>query len=125
MLSLEGAESYVDSTVVYGVLAGLLVLVAVVWAWYVHNRLWQTSMLRDGADGFAAARDAGLKLLPVGYGACIRMEGSVAGDPVVLEWRGGLLGTYTLVRVGEKESKRAFIDSGTRLYAALRGDEEE
>ena len=124
MLSLEGAESYVDTTVVYGVLAGLLVLVAAVWIWYLHNRLWQTSMFRDGADGLNAARVAGLTLQPLGYGACIRMQGNVQGEPVVIEWRGGFLGTYSLVRVGKQESRREFIDTHLRFHAALRGEEE-
>jgi len=114
----------VDATVVHGVLAGLLVLAAAVWVWYVHNRLWQGSILREAADGLRVAKTVGLQMAPLGFSARVNMSGRVDGIDVRMEWRGGPMGAVTLVRIGDQEWKYPLITTDSGIRAALRPDAE-
>jgi hypothetical protein len=116
----ESAASYVDVSVLTGALAGGLVLLAALWAFYLLNWLWQGS-LRDEHRGAIdlAVGDLGLRLEVPGLRARVVAEGVYDGRPLRVEWRGGLQGAHSRVRWGAQRWDGAPLADAAALRAVL------
>ena len=108
-----------DATVLNGALAGLIVAIAAVWGTYVINRLWQAYLAETVADAIDEAQRLGLPLVEPRYGARQAVEGRLDGRPVRVEWRGGLLGEYTVFIEGKQSRAVPLIRDGAALREAL------
>lgn len=91
------ASTYVDITVINAVLAGLLVLLGALWALFGVSRLWQQSLQNDAREALFAAERLGFAVQPVSTGARLVAHGVVRGQPVRVEWRGGVWGAHSVV----------------------------
>ena len=96
-------------------MAGLLLVVAGVWAWYAFNRLQQQWLLANAGPALDHAEARGLKLRPLGYRARV----VAAGPDVVVQWRTGILGPRTVVRTASGRRCVALITDAAALEAAL------
>ena len=114
-------STYVDVTVVNSALAGLILLVGMIWAVYAFHRLWQGSLAEDAAAGIDAAEASGLVLQPAGFGPQLLAEGEVDGERVQVVWRGGVLGARSVVRRGRRSQRLPLIADAAALEAALGG----
>ena len=112
-------STYVDVTMVNSALAALLVLVGAVWALYLLHRLWQTSLAEEAAGALDEAVARGLVLHPPGFSPRLVVTGEVGGQPARLEWRGGVWGARTRVRVGSRRETVPLITDAAGLAAAL------
>jgi hypothetical protein len=108
----------VDVTVINGGLAGVLVILAAVWGWYVRNRLWQQSIVEDAAEAIEGAVQMGLILNPLGYGARVVAAGVLSGKEVKLVWSGGIWGARTRLYVDDAIWKVPFC-TGLRALETL------
>ena len=116
---LDGIASYVDVTMVQGVLSGVIVAGAAVAGRYMMNRLWQKSLLADSRPALQAAEAAGLQIRPLGFGALIRAEGTVGGRPVRIQWRGGVFGERTAVWVAGQRTVLPLVRTAAALNIAV------
>ena len=91
------ASTYIDITVVNAVLAGLVVLIGALWALYGMSRLWQQSLYREASGALAAAADLGFAVQPASTGPRLVARGAIQGQPVRVEWRGGVWGAHSVV----------------------------
>jgi len=104
-------------SIINSVLAGLLLAVAGVWAWYAFNRLQQRWLLDAVGPALDRAEARGLRLSPLGYHPRLV---AVSGD-VEVQWRTGILGPRTLVRTAGGRRAIALVTDGPQLDAALDG----
>ncbi len=119
-MDLEGIDTWVDLSVLNAVLAGVLILLAAVWALVVFNRLWQLWLSTQAADGIGAAQAQGLVLQPMGLRARVIASGVVAGRSVRVEWRGGVTGPHTRVVQGGAKRRLPLVTDAAQLAAALK-----
>jgi hypothetical protein len=112
-------STYVDVTMVNSALAALLVLVGAVWGLYLMHRLWQTSLAEESAGALDAAAALGLVVHPPGFTPRLVATGDLGGQPVRVEWRGGVLGARTRVRVGGYRQTLPLVTDAEGLAAAL------
>ena len=103
------------------VLSGIIVIIGTVWAWYALNRLMQESLQREAAAGLEAARAAGFALRPPEFRARLVAMGTLDGRDVRVEWRDGVLGPRSVVRVGGRSRRTALITDAATWAAALHG----
>ena len=73
-----------------------------VMAKYVMNRLWQKTLVASAEDAMSAIEAFGLQVHPPGFGPVIRATGQFAGETVCIEWRGGIRGETSRLRLGKK-----------------------
>ena len=116
---LDGIASYVDVTLVQGVLSGVVVASAAVAGRYMANRLWQKSLIADSEPALRAAESAGLRILPLGFGPCIRAQGTVGAQSVRIRWRGGVFGERTSVWVDGRRTALPLLRTAAALHAAI------
>ncbi len=114
-MDLEGAETWVDATVVHGVLAGVLVVLGLLWALALWNAARRAVLREEVAGALAAARALGLCERQPGFRPAVVVEGEVGGRPVRLAWTEGLRGPACRLRLGRGR--------GRRLPPARTGDE--
>lgn len=116
----ESAASYVDVSVLTGALAGGLVLLAALWAFYLVNWLWQGSLRDENRSAVdLAVGDLGLRLQAPGLRARIVAAGVYEGRPLRVEWRGGLQGAHCRVQWGAQRWEGAALPDGAALRAVL------
>lgn len=113
-----------DVTVINSVLAGLLLVVAAPWAWYMLGRLQQGWLLEECATALDRAAALGLALRPTGFRARLVALGEVDGRPVRLEWRTGVLGPRCRLRQGDAAQPLPLLRSSAEVDAALLGEAE-
>lgn len=116
----ESAASYVDVSVLTGALAGGLVLLAALWAFYLINWLWQGSLRADGQAAIdLACGELGLRLQAPGLRARIVVAGERDGRPLRIEWRGGLQGAHSRVSWGSRRWEGDPLVDGGALLSVL------
>lgn len=113
------ASTYIDITVMNSVLAGLVVLVAALWALYVFSRLWQQSLLDDAREALQAAPELGLAVAPLRTGPKVVASGQVGGRAVRVEWRGGIWGAHSVVVAGGHKTVHPLLADSGSLAAAV------
>ena len=101
------------------VLAGLLIAVAMPWIWLLFQRLWQGSLLEEAGEAIALAQSRGFVLDPGGFRARLVARGELSGEPAVLEWGGGPMGTWSRLRVGGVRRTLPLLTSSVELAALL------
>jgi len=105
------------------VLSGLIVAVVAAWLKYAFNRLWQKSLASDASEALEYAVSLGLRVLPVGWGPAVVVEGQLDGKPIRLEWVGGIRGERSRVRVGELRESMPMLRTAAELQSVLGGEE--
>jgi hypothetical protein len=101
----------------------LLVFGLAVLAVYMMNRLWQRSLLVDAASAMETAAALGLVFDPLGFGPRVRAVGVWAGEPVVVTWAGGVLGSRTLFSRAGYRSVHRLIGTEDEMRGLLGGEE--
>ena len=118
-----GVASYIDSTVVQSALGGFVVLVLAVMGKYVMNRLWQKTLMASASEALAAASSFGLHVHRPGFGPVIRATGEHLGEPVRVEWRGGIRGETSRCRIGGRKETVPLIRTQADLARVLGSEE--
>jgi hypothetical protein len=95
------------------------VLLAALWTYYVLNRLWQQSLAEEAAGALAEASALGLDVRPPALGACLVAVGQIEGQDLRLEWRGGLYGERSVLRLGQSTRDLPLLRDAAALRAAL------
>jgi hypothetical protein len=113
------AGTWVDASIANSALVGLLVLVVGLWGLYLVNRLWQLSLAEQCAAAIDAAGARGLALRRGGLRARIVAVGTVGAERVRVEWRGGVLGTRSVVIRADLIARGPLIESEAALDDAL------
>ncbi len=104
------------------VLAGPLVLLAALWAWYMLNRLWQIEVEERAAAALASVGELGLVLRPAGLRARRVAVGRLStGEDARVVWRGGLRGLRCQVSVHDREAETPLLLDREALTQAIRG----
>ena len=116
---LDGIASYVDVTMVQGVLSGVIVASAAVTVRYMTNRLWQKSLIAESEPALRAAEAAGLRIRPLGFGPIVQAQGVVGLQAVRVRWRGGVLGARTSVWVDGRRTALPLLRTAAALNAAI------
>ena len=114
-MDLEGAETWVDATVVHGVIAGVVVVLGLLWALALWHAARRAVLREEVAEALAAARALGLRERRAGFRPVVAVEGEVDGRPVRLAWTEGLRGPACRLWRGR--------GPGRRLPLARTGDE--
>ena len=104
-------------------LGGIAVLVLAVMAKYVMNRLWQKTLTVSAADALASLPLHGFSMQPLGYGPVVRATGKIDGKPAYIEWRGGIRGETSVLRVGGRKRRLPLVRTGSDLERLLFGEE--
>lgn len=108
-------QLYLDETVCYSILAGILVLLAGTWV------LWGAGWLRRvelQAIAEPCARALGLSFRPEGWGAAVCAGGTLAGRAVEVRWHAALTGA---VRVHARVDATWVEVAADRVEAEVRG----
>ena len=119
-MELEGVETWIDVSVLSGILAGFLIFLGAFWAYYLFNRLWQGQLSEQAAAAIRAASDHGLTVHPAGYRARLCATGQVDDEAVRVEWRGGVLGPHSIVQRGNRTLHGPLLEDEAQLAQALR-----
>lgn len=106
-------------------MAGLLLLLGTVWAWYMLNQLWQGTLTEGARDGVVAATALGLSVRPAGYRARIVAEGPLDGALVRVEWRDGLRGPRTTLWRGGHRLTVPGLADGEAVNALLGAESQQ
>ena len=104
-------------------LGGFAILVLAVMAKYVMNRLWQKTLLSSAADALTATEAHGLVVHRLGFGPFIRATGTLDGEKVSIEWRGGVRGEISRVRIGGRRATVPLIRTSQDLVRVLACEE--
>ena len=94
-------------------------MIGAVWAYHAFNRLWQQSLSEESAAAMAEAARLGLERQPTAYGPRVVFNGTLSGEPVQLEWRGGLLGARTVLSRGTARQQLEHLTSAQAVQQAL------
>lgn len=112
-------NTWVDLTIINSVMAGLLLMVGGLWAWYAMTRLHQLWLAEQAEAALDAAELQGLVLAPTGLRARLVATGRLASGAVRVEWRTGLLGPRTIVWRGGRPRRYELLRTADQLDRAL------
>jgi hypothetical protein len=104
---------------VSGILSGVLIAVVAVWFWYMHNRLWRTTVAEQAGGALDAARDLGMVVRPAAYAARWTAAGTIDGEAVEVQWRGGPCGLRSVIRRYGRRRICALVSTEADLSRAL------
>jgi hypothetical protein len=109
-VGFEGASTYIDETLIAGVLAGILLLLLAAWLRFANNWLWRTSLSISGSSYLRCVELLGLKVAAHDSGPRVRAEGCVNGMEVDLMVEGSYRGLRLVCRT--EASEEPFISKG-------------
>ena len=119
MLEQESLRSWVDSTSLNSVLAGITILVLTFLACRMWVRLWQQSLAEDAALAVKQAVAMGLNPRPLGFRSRIVARGELAGTDASVTWIGGMWGQRTVIALGDRVQRLPFLTDPEQLERTL------
>jgi len=116
-VGFEGVSTYIDETLIQGILAGVLLLLVAYWIRFANNWLWRESFLNDGLYP-RCVNSLGLIVEPLSSGPRLMANGKFEGREVELTMEGSFRGRRLICKIGDNAERLV-------LGGALNGAEKE
>ena len=109
-MGFEGASTYIDETLIEGVLAGILLLLLAYWLRFANNWLWRESLSIRGGSYLRCVALLGLHESSGSKGPSLTANGLVGDQVIALTIEGSYRGRRMVCKVGDRED--LFISNG-------------
>lgn len=119
-----GVETYIDVTIVSGVLTGLVIAMVAAWIWHFYGRLWRHTIGASSAEALDEAATMGLRVRPAAGRAGWLATGKLDGITVRIAWMGGIRGERTSINIGSHHRVVPLVTTGLLLREVLSAGEE-
>ncbi len=122
-MGFEGASTYIDETLIEGVLAGILLLLLAAWLRFANNWLWRESLSLRGSTFLRCVALLGLNKSPKDRGPRLTANGLVDDQKIALTIEGSYRGRRMVCRIGDLEehfvSTAPFVEVESALTSWL------
>ena len=100
-------------------MSGGILFILCCWLCFAFSHLWQQSLWADCSDALEAASSLGLEVHNRGLLPRWKMSGSWEGQSVDILWCGGLLRSYSVIRLDGRKMRFSLLMSSDELSEAL------
>ena len=118
-MGFEGASTYIDESLIEGVLAGIILLLLALWLRFANNWFWRVSFAVDGGSYRRCVALLGLHEPGKESGPRLTANGSVNGQEVALTIHGSYLGKKLVCKVADHDEQFISIAPFNEVETAL------
>ena len=112
-------SSWIDVTLAYSVLTGVLLLIVLFWSIVLYASIWQQWLWATAEEAVVKSEALGFSVEAFGLRPRLVMVGQYADKDLVIRWEGGIFGEYTTLIEKQRSVYVPIVKTSVELERAL------